>query len=106
MRLWNSVKMGFPANFRYILSLKCGHCRNAMWDTCPSSHATLIYNPISEILEVLIERQLTFFIEVKPIYNVVLVSGVEQSDSLIYFFIFFYIVVYHRILNIFPCTVQ
>ena len=61
-------------------------------------------------------------------YNVVLVSGIQQSDSVIYiyiytyiyiciytyvyvyihtfFFIFFSIVVYHRILNIVPRDIQ
>ena len=49
-------------------------------------------------------------IEVELIYNVVLVSGVQQSDSLIhiptFFFVFFAIMVYHRIFNIVPCALQ
>ena len=44
------------------------------------------------------------------IYNGVLIYAVEQSDSVIiyayYFFIFFSIMVYHRILNIVPCAIQ
>ena len=41
-----------------------------------------------------------------------LISTVQQSDSVIhiytytFFFIFFSIVVYHRIVNIVPCAVQ
>ena len=50
-----------------------------------------------------------FFIEVQLIYNVVLISAVQQSDSFIhihaFFFIFFSIMVYHRILNIVPCAI-
>ena len=48
-------------------------------------------------------------IEVQLIYNVVLVPGVQQSDSVIYtilFFIFFYMMIYYRILNIVPCAIQ
>ena len=44
------------------------------------------------------------------IYNVVLVSGVWKSDSVICvysldFFKFFSIIVYYRILNIVPCAI-
>ena len=51
---------------------------------------------------------LIYFIEVKLIYNVVLISAVQQSDSVIHisFFIFFSIMVYHKILNIVPCAIQ
>ena len=42
-------------------------------------------------------------------YNVVLISGIQQSDSLryihIFFFRFFSIVDYYRILNIVPCAI-
>ena len=42
------------------------------------------------------------------IYSVVLVSDVQQSDSVIriytLFFIFFSILVYHRVLNVVPCA--
>ena len=51
-----------------------------------------------------------YFIEVQLIYTVVLISAVQQSDSVIhmytFFFILFSIMVYHRILNIVPCAVQ
>ena len=61
-----------------------------------------------------------YFFEVQLIYNVVLVCGIQQSDSVsyiymclyiyiyiyIFFFIFFSIVVYYRILNIVPCAIQ
>ena len=42
------------------------------------------------------------------IYNVVLISAVQQSDSVdfFFFFIFFSIMVYHRIVNIVPCILQ
>ena len=44
------------------------------------------------------------FIEVYLIYNVVLISALQQSDSVIHFFlIFFSIMVNHRILNIVLC---
>ena len=50
-----------------------------------------------------------FLIEVELIYNVVFISGVQQSDSFLYiytFFKFFSIVVYCKILNIVPCAIQ
>ena len=44
------------------------------------------------------------FIEVYLIYNVVLISALQQSDSVIHIFlIFFSIMVNHRILNIVLC---
>ena len=48
------------------------------------------------------------FIEVQLIYNVVLISAIQQSYSVkhILFFIFFPILVYSRILNIAPCVTQ
>ena len=53
---------------------------------------------------------LIYFIEVELIYNVVVVSGLQQSDSVIHIytfsFIFFSIMAYYRILNIVPCTIQ
>ena len=45
-----------------------------------------------------------FKIVVSLIRNVVLVPGVQQSDSYIYIYIFFSIMVYYRILNITPCA--
>ena len=59
-------------------------------------------------------RQLFFFfcflIEVELIYNVVLISAVQQSDSVIHiytlFFIFFSIMVYPRRLDRVPCALQ
>ena len=48
-------------------------------------------------------------IEVQLIYNIVLVSGVQQIDLIICvcsLFHIFSIMVYHRILNISPCAVQ
>ena len=56
-----------------------------------------------------IPQMYTFFlIEVQLIYNVVLVSGVQQSDSAIYifFFRFFSLIDYYKILSIFPCATQ
>ena len=50
-----------------------------------------------------------FSIEVQLIYNVVLISAVQQSNSVIqkytFFKKFFSIMVYHRILNIVPCAI-
>ena len=44
----------------------------------------------------------------KLIYNVVLVSGVQQSDSFMHIYILFHIpfMVYYRILNIVPCAIH
>ena len=53
-----------------------------------------------------------FKIEVQLIYKVVLVSSVQQSDSVIYiyvyiyFSIFFSIIGYYKILSRFPCAIQ
>ena len=55
-----------------------------------------------------------FFIELWLTYNVVLITSVQESYSVIcvcvcvyiLFFILFSIMVYHRILNIVPCAVQ
>ena len=55
----------------------------------------------------------TIFIELSLIYNVVLVSGIEQSDSDIYTiyiicisFKCFAIIGYYKILSINPCAIQ
>ena len=49
-------------------------------------------------------------IEVQLTYNVVLVSGIQQSDSVLYiyilFFRFFSITDYYKILNIVLCAIQ
>ena len=51
-----------------------------------------------------------FFIDVKLNYNVVLITDIQQSDSVIhiytFFFIFFSIMVYHRIFNVVSCAIQ
>ena len=54
--------------------------------------------------------------EIQLVHNVVLVFGVQQSDSVtytyiyihthIYLFIFFSIIVYYRMLNIVSCVIQ
>ena len=52
------------------------------------------------------------YIGVELIYNVMLVSGVQQSDSVIhifiypFFFIFFSHIGYYRILSRAPCAIQ
>ena len=50
------------------------------------------------------------FIEIQLIYNVVLVSGLQQSDSVIcictFFFRFFSIIGYYKILSRVPCAIQ
>ena len=52
----------------------------------------------------------TFIIFLTLTYNVMLVSAVQQNDSVIHmcalFFVFFSIMVYHKILNIVPCVIQ
>lgn len=52
-----------------------------------------------------------YFLEVQLIYNVVLVSGIQQNDLVIhtYFYILFHsfsIMVYCRVLNIVSCAIQ
>ena len=51
-----------------------------------------------------------FFIEIQLIYNVVLVSSVQQSASFIHIYIFFFrlfsIIDYYKILSIVPCVIQ
>ena len=59
-----------------------------------------------------------YFIGVELIYSVLLISAVQQGDSVFYiyiyiyiyiymfFFIFFSIMVYHGMLNIVPCAIQ
>ena len=49
------------------------------------------------------------FTEIRLIYNVVLISSVQQNDSLIYinilfFSVFFSVMVYYKILSIAPCA--
>ena len=49
------------------------------------------------------------FIGVELIYNVVLITAVQQSDSVTRIYIlfqFFSIKVYYKILNIVPCAIQ
>ena len=49
-----------------------------------------------------------FLMEVELIYHVVLVSGIKQSDSVIYIYFFrlFSIIGYYKILNVVPCAIQ
>ena len=49
------------------------------------------------------------FIAIELIYNVALVSGVQQSDSVLYisvFFRFFSLIGSYKILSIVPCAIQ
>ena len=52
----------------------------------------------------------SFLIEVSLIYNIVLISAVQQSDSVIHIHIFFFtflsILVYPRTLNMVPYAIQ
>ena len=54
-------------------------------------------------------RRPLFFIDVQLIYNVLLISGVQQADSLICIYLFsfgfFSIVGYYEILNIVSCSI-
>ena len=45
---------------------------------------------------------------IQLIYNIVLISAIQKSDSVlhIYFFKFFSIMIYYMILNIVPCAIQ
>ena len=51
-----------------------------------------------------------FFIETELIYNVLVLGVIQQSDSILYtymfLFIFFTTMGYYRILNIVPCATQ
>ena len=44
------------------------------------------------------------FIKVQLIYNVVFISDIWQNACYIYTYILFSIIIYHKILNIVPCT--
>ena len=52
----------------------------------------------------------TFLIEVQLSHNIVSISALQQSDSIVlinmYFLIFFFIMIYHRILNIGLCAIE
>ena len=43
---------------------------------------------------------------VELIYSVMLISVVQQSDSVIHIYIFFSVMIYDRILNMVPCVLQ
>ena len=68
-------------------------------------------SPQAQLLGVILKF---YFIEVYLTYNVVLISTVQQRDSVVYihtyiytyFFIFFPIMIYHRILNMVPFVIQ
>ena len=45
---------------------------------------------------------LFFFIEEYLIYSVVLVSVVQQSDSAIHIYVFFFVIDYYKIVNVVP----
>ena len=51
-----------------------------------------------------------FFVDIQLIYNVVLISAVQQTDSVVHIYTFFFVdiffsmMVYPRISNIVPCT--
>lgn len=51
-----------------------------------------------------------FFFKLLPIGDSVLISAVQQSDSVvtiyIYILIFFSVMDYHNVLNIVPCAIQ
>ena len=48
-----------------------------------------------------------FFIEVYLVDNIVLVSGIQQKDSVMYiFFRLFSIIDHYKILNVVPCILQ
>ena len=50
---------------------------------------------------------LIYFIEVQLIYNAVLISATQRSDSVVrFFFVFFPTVAYRGILTAVPCAVQ
>ena len=64
-------------------------------------------NPPPRVCQI---RHIFFLIEVELIYNVVPISAVQQSDSVLHiyilFLIFFSIMVYLRRLDIVPCAIQ
>ena len=69
------------------------------------------FHPDTEYLnnfQLALSHSLFFVIELQLIYNVVFISGVQPSDSVIYrlFFRRFSIIVYYKLLNIVPCSIQ
>ena len=91
----------------FVLIVSC------LWMSCINENSLFIFVPRACPLSWLDIFFYINFIEVQLIYNVVLISTIQQSDSVVhiytFFFIFFSIMVYHRILNIVPCrnyTVQ
>ena len=88
-------------------------CRFVPWiDVCvhqhsqdPGLHSSTFIKQFSCAICLLFD-----FIEVQLIYNVALISAVQQNDSVIHiytlFFIFFSIMVYPRILNIVLCATR
>ena len=77
------------------------------FSACPQDGSSI---SVLSSLHALLLLLLFFLIEVWLIYNVVLISAVQQSESVIhiytFFFIFFSIMVYPRTLNIVHCTTQ
>ena len=71
-----------------------------MLQTAQRNHEAVIQNPFPDL-----PFFFSFFLEVELSYNVVLVSGIQQSDSVI-FFISYSIIGYYKILNIIPCAVR
>ena len=71
------------------------------------AHCFLVCYHANIILLAFVFEEFFFFIEVQLIYNAVLVSGVQQSDSVIPMFIFFKVVFHYGLLNIVPwATIQ
>ena len=102
MRTWVLIK----ANFRFLLDIEMERSRKQIDNrsTCDG------YLCLLEPKEASVKVYYSLFIEVYLIYNV-LVSGVQQSDSVIYtyrsffFFIFFSLVAYYKISSIVPCAI-
>ena len=94
-----------------LIYLTFSSCINAPWAQILGCRGFVaIYKPTSNTKGCF---SFSFFlIEVQLIYSVVLVSGIQQSDSVMHTYIYIYsfsyssIMVYYRILNIVPRAIQ
>ena len=97
---WRFTPMFSSKSFT-VLFRSLAHFELILWDSSPNSFFLFFF-------------ALNFFLtEIELIYNVVLVSDVQQSDSVIHiykyiysFYMFFSIIGYYKTLSIVPCAIQ
>ena len=86
-----------------------GHFKNTgkAGTTLSLDHLLLIWKSIT-LLKPFLLCVCVCLIEVQLIYNVVFITAIQQSDSVIHIHLFFFMVfstiVFHRILNVVPCA--